>query len=148
MNTELLSELQTLRAMPIQDVRAAWRQRFKTAPPAHRSKDLLIRAYAYQLQVLACGGLKRETRRKLDDLATRFADRAYTPAATNAPKPGSVYVRDWNGRRYAVTATEDGFLLDGERHTSLSAVAFAITGAKWSGPRFFRETRSEEAKAQ
>jgi hypothetical protein len=146
MNPDLLAEVAPLEAMAIHDVRMCWRRRFRTPPPAHRSKDLLVRAYAYELQALARGGLKRETRRKLEEMAARFAeDPDYRPAATAAPKPGSVYVRDWNGRRYAVTATEGGFLLDGQTFASLSAAAFAITGVKWSGPRFFRESANEKA---
>jgi hypothetical protein len=47
-------------------------------------------------------------------------------------------IRDWNGRRYGVTVTEAGFLFDGVAYASLSKVARVITGAKWSGPRFFK----------
>jgi hypothetical protein len=56
-------------------------------------------------------------------------------------------VRDWNGKRYAVTVTDEGFLLDGKLFASLSAVAAAITGVKWSGPRFFKLNGLDESRA-
>ena len=37
--------------------------------------------------------------------------------------------------RIAVNA--DGFAYDGKSYSSLSKVAFAITGTRWNGPRFF-----------
>lgn len=147
MRPDAQAEVAALHELTLDEVRRRWRERFKTPAPAHRSKDLLIRAYAFELQARGAGGLKREVKRKLDEFAVRFAANAsYAPSATSAPKPGSVYVRDWGGQRYAVTATEDGYLLDGKTYPSLSAVAYAITGVKWSGPRFFRETPTAEAK--
>lgn len=140
-------EIGELHDRSLEEVRRRWRERFKTPAPAHRSKDLLIRAYAFELQARGSGGLKRELKRKLEELAARFsADASYAPSATSALKPGSVYVRYWGGQRYAVTATEDGYLFDGKTRPSLSAVAFAITGVKWSGPRFFRETPTAQAQ--
>ena len=50
---------------------------------------------------------------------------------------GAVLVRDWNGRTYQVSVLEEGFRMDGKDYTSLTAIAQKITGAKWSGPRFF-----------
>ncbi len=51
--------------------------------------------------------------------------------------PGTRLVREWHGRPYTVEVLESGFLCDGQRYRSLSEVARAITGARWSGPRFF-----------
>ena len=53
------------------------------------------------------------------------------------PSPGARLIREWNGRRYIVDVVEDGFVLDGKSYRSLTSIAFRITGAKWSGPRFF-----------
>ncbi len=52
-------------------------------------------------------------------------------------RPGTRLVREWRGRTHVVTATESGFDYDGEAYGSLSAIAQRITGAHWSGPRFF-----------
>lgn len=53
------------------------------------------------------------------------------------PLPGARLIREWNGRRYVVEVTDGGFVMDGKSYRSLTAIAFRITGAKWSGPRFF-----------
>ncbi|NJN06321.1 MAG: DUF2924 domain-containing protein, partial [Rhodobacteraceae bacterium] len=54
-----------------------------------------------------------------------------------ALKPGGRLIREWNGVTHAVDVVEGGFLWKGQRYTSLSPIARAITGARWSGPRFF-----------
>jgi hypothetical protein len=54
-----------------------------------------------------------------------------------AAKPGTRLVRQWRGRTFHVTVTDDGFVYDDRNYTSLSQIAQAITGTKWSGPRFF-----------
>ncbi len=46
-------------------------------------------------------------------------------------------VRSWHGKTHSVVVTEQGFLWNGSSHSSLSSIAQAITGTKWSGPRFF-----------
>ncbi len=52
-------------------------------------------------------------------------------------RPGTRLLRTWRGRTMSVTVLEDGFLFEDRRYTSLTEVAKAITGAHWSGPRFF-----------
>jgi hypothetical protein len=48
-----------------------------------------------------------------------------------------VLVRDYQGRRHTVTVGPDGYAWEGNCYSSLSAIARAITGTAWSGPRFF-----------
>jgi len=57
--------------------------------------------------------------------------------ATRTLKPGARLIREWNGSSHIVEVVEDGFLWNGKRYRSLSAIARAITGTRWSGPRFF-----------
>jgi hypothetical protein len=52
-------------------------------------------------------------------------------------KPGTVLVRDYQGQRHTVTVALNGFDWQGMTYRSLSAIARAITGTAWSGPRFF-----------
>jgi hypothetical protein len=52
-------------------------------------------------------------------------------------KPGTVLLRDYQGQRHTVTVAPEGFDWQGTRYPSLSAIARAITGTAWSGPRFF-----------
>ena len=51
--------------------------------------------------------------------------------------PGTVLVREWDRQSQRVMVMADGFAWNGQTYDSLSKVAFAITGTKWSGPRFF-----------
>ncbi|MES0138835.1 DUF2924 domain-containing protein [Mesorhizobium sp. M0016] len=60
-----------------------------------------------------------------------------SPPRSIPPKAGSRLMREWNGRMHIVEVVDDGFVLDGKTYGSLSAVARRITGAHWSGPRFF-----------
>lgn len=134
-------------ALKLDQARELWLKHLKLPLPRHRSRDLLVRALAYHLQARANGGLTQTLRRKLDDLAPRFAtDRDFAPAPAERPKPGSVLVREWNGVRHAVTVTDTGFLYDGKPFASLTAVARAITGTHWNGPHFFRLNNGERKK--
>ena len=60
-------------------------------------------------------------------------------------RAGTQFVREWGGVMHRVTVVDDGFLWNGATYPSLSKVAFAITGTRWNGPRFFgmRAKRSE-----
>jgi len=63
-------------------------------------------------------------------------------------RPGARLVREWRGRTHTVQVTEDGFEYDGKPYSSLSKIAHAITGAHWSGPRFFGLSRKPTAGPQ
>src|SRR5262249_16994625 len=98
--------------------------------PADLSKDLLGRMIAYRLQERAFGGLDRESLRFLDGLARQGG------SPRRRLKPGTVLVRDYQGQRHTVTVVSDGFACQGAPYPSLSAIARAIPGTAWSGPRF------------
>ena len=88
---------------------------------------------------LVYGGLSQEAKRKLTAIADS-TNGSTKPAGRRQGgnlKPGTRLLRDWHGVRYEVTVQEDGFLYDGKKYRSLSAVARAITGSYWSGNRFF-----------
>jgi hypothetical protein len=65
------------------------------------------------------------------------ASNSITVVTSASLKPGTRLVREWNGRTHVVDVSEDGFVFDGKTYTSLSAIAKRITGAHWSGARFF-----------
>jgi hypothetical protein len=97
-----------------------------------------MRGIGYRLQELQHGGLSKSTRRKFKTLAKMF--RTEGRVALNpglSLKPGARLVREWHGRTHTVTVTEDGFEHAGKTYPSLTKVAKTITGAHWSGPRFF-----------
>ena len=144
------------------DLIERWVKHYGVEPPLGMRRPMLLRAAAGHIQEKQLGGfsphckrlLKSAMKRIVDQMAT--ADRSAGPddgAAMNClgtvaptdrstsaravPLPGTRLIREWNGRRYVVEVTDDGFVMDGKAHRSLTAIAFRITGVKWSGPRFF-----------
>ena len=107
-----------------------------TAPPKGISRQLLLLSAAYALQVSVYGGLGWKRQKQLLSMLSS-PDGVKRQATSTALKPGSRLVRVWNGRSHHVEVTEHGFLWNGQAFKSLSAVAREITGARWSGPRFF-----------
>ena len=119
-------------------LRDAWRRHHRALPPRRLSRDLLMRAVAYKLQEQVHGGLSKAARRRLRALVQAFAETGRVAPDNGAKvRPGTRLVREWRGRTHVVTATESGFDYDGEAYGSLTAIAQRITGAHWSGPRFF-----------
>jgi len=79
-----------------QELRLAWRQLYRTGPPAGLSRDLLIRALAHQLQERAQGGAGAVLRRR-QCLATEFEKGSASFASGAVPKTGARLVRQWRG---------------------------------------------------
>lgn len=109
-----------------------WRAAYG-APPRKLSRALLEKALAYEIQCRAFGGLSGAARRALRAAATTKG-KSTGPRSLN---PGARLVREWNGVVHEVDVAGDGYIWRGERYRSLTAIARAITGTKWSGPRFF-----------
>ncbi len=131
---ELLARLNDL---TLDDLRVEWRRLYRSAPP-RLSQDLMRRAIAYRIQEKAFGGLSSASKRKLKDHATQIEITGRVrPESRSVVRSGARLVREWNGRTYTVTVTEDGFEYGGKTYRSLTKVARVITGAHWSGPRFF-----------
>ena len=123
------------------ELRLAWRQLYCTGPPRGLSRDLLIRALANQLQERTHGGASRALRRRLQTLAGEFERGSGSFDPGLLPKTGTTLVRQWRGSTHKVLVREDGFEYEGQRYRSLSVIAERITGAHWSGPRFFGLTK-------
>lgn len=112
------------------ELRQRW-VRLTAAPEPRVSPKLLRLALAREIQARAYGGRRREMLRQLDQLARGLAKTAPT-------RPGMRLVREWQGRVHVVTIDEDQVIRWDEREwRSLSEVARAITGTRWSGPAFF-----------
>ena len=135
---EVEQDIAALAHMEVPELRAAWRRLHRTGPPARLSRDLLTRAIAYKMQERVHGGLSKATKRKLRSLAQKL-ETAGGPAANPGLsfKPGAKLIREWRGVTHCVIVLDDGFDYDGRRYRSLSRIARDITGAHWSGPRFF-----------
>lgn len=127
-------QLDRLATLSSAELRAEWRRVYR-APPPQLTTDLLVRGIAWQLQVKMSGGLSRSAERTLDQRAGLGPQRrALDPSRL---KPGTRLVRRWQDVTYDVLVTEDGYLFKDLVFGSLSAIAEAITGTHWSGPRFF-----------
>ncbi|MEQ9487965.1 MAG: DUF2924 domain-containing protein [Alphaproteobacteria bacterium] len=114
---------------------AAWVNTYGHPPPKGIGTRLLGLAAAYHRQAENEGGLRPDTRKKLLSYATPKSGQI--PARSRCAAPGMRLVREWRGEKHIVDILEDGILYRGETFTSLSRVATHITGARWSGPRFF-----------
>ncbi|SEK54759.1 Protein of unknown function [Roseovarius azorensis] len=111
---------------------AAWDYLFGSPVPRGLSQAFLRRFLAFEVQARCGGGLSKGF---LTDLERRVSGAA-RPSALS-PQAGGRLLREWNGVTHVVEVREDGYTWNGTRYPSLSAVARAITGARWSGPRFF-----------
>jgi hypothetical protein len=107
-----------------------------TGPPLGLSRDLIIRGLANKLQQRARGGPSRALHRRLQVLVGEFEKGAlsFHPSML---KTGATLVRQWRGRTHTVLVGDNGFEYEGQRYRSLTVIAEQITGAHWSGPRFF-----------
>jgi hypothetical protein len=129
-----------LRDLAVGELRNRWHAVFGRAAPPHLPRHLLFRMLAYKLQAERLGDLDSESQRLLDHSGS--PERAGQSAADGVSRiadvrPGTVLGREWNGRTQRVTVHADGFAWNSKTYPSLSQVAFAITGTRWNGPRFF-----------
>jgi hypothetical protein len=138
---EVDSQIAELVDRSTHELRLAWRQLHRTRPPHGLSRDLLIRAFANQLQEGIHGRAGRALRRRLQTLAGEFDRDGASFAPRVVLKTGTTLVRQWRGQAHTILVREDGFEYEGQRYCSLTMVAERITGAHWSGPRFFGLTK-------
>src|SRR5947207_13907024 len=101
----------------------------------------MIRALAYELQQRAHGGANAALRRRLQSLARASEKGALAVNPGIVLKAGTTLVRQWRGHTHTVLVHKDGFEHEGQRYRSLTIIAERITGAHWSGPRFFGLTK-------
>jgi hypothetical protein len=134
---ELADEIARLRDLDLPRLRARWRTVFRRKAPDHLPRHLLFRVLAYRLQADRLGDLDKETVRLLERIASGNAGNWVLGKQSRLLQPGSMLMREWNGARHRVEVLDKGFAWNGATYRSLSAVAFAMTGTRWSGPRFF-----------
>jgi hypothetical protein len=136
------AEIARLRGLDVGDLRARWHTMFRRRAPPHLPRHLLFRILAYRLQADRLGDLDANCRRLLDRIASGPPEGIDRLAADlNRPrtelKPGTLLTREWDGHLQRVMLLAEGFSWNGKTYPSLSQVAFAMTGTRWSGPRFF-----------
>src|ERR1700737_868030 len=135
---DVANSLARLSELSIFELRGEWRRLHRMPPPMRLSRDLLTRGISYKLQERGYGSLSTATARKLEQAAAGPPSRgAVKPAPPISLKPGTRLVREWRGVTHTALIHADGIEWRGRRYRSLSVVAREITGARWSGPRFF-----------
>ncbi len=148
MATDMLSELNALLSLKPPELRTRWREVYRNVAP-DIGPDLMRRGIAYRLQERRQGSLPSSKRRDIERLIKQLGngDGELTCGAANL-KTGTRLVRSWRGKMHHVLVLDDGYEFDGRRYQSLSQIAQDITGAHWSGPRFFGlATRRKHASA-
>lgn len=129
---KIRDEIEFLSAASRQELLVKWQELFRTPAPAQLSTPLLRRGVIYQVQVVAFGGLLPQHKRALLQAAA-----SKRSAPLGQLKAGARLVREWNGVLHAVDVVDGGFRYKDRTYASLTAIAAEITGAHWSGPRFF-----------
>ena len=135
-------EIARLRDLDLPGLRAQWRTMFRRTAPDHLSRHLLFRVLAYRLQAERFGNLDKDTQRFLDRVASGARDGGEIRTMDGHPsrnglQPGTILNREWNGALHRVMVLDEGFAWNGTTYRSLTEVAVAMTGTRWSGPRFF-----------
>jgi len=147
------NEIARLRGLDVGELRARWHTMFRRVAPPHLPRHLLFRILAYRLQADQFGDLDADIRRVLDRMGFEAADGfgrlvADLNRSRTELRPGTLLTREWGGHLQQVMVLPDGFTWNGKSYQSLFKVAFAITGSRWNGPRFFglRDRPSSEAQ--
>ena len=135
------NEVARIRSLSKTELRALWHFKFKSPSPKALTKDILGRACAWHVQEKALGGIDRLSLSLLESYA-----RGSNPSggARRYLQRGTVLVREYQGERHIVTVEASGLVWRGASYKSLSAIARAITGTPWNGPRFFGLRRSDD----
>jgi hypothetical protein len=136
-------EIAHLRDLDPAGLRRRWQTEFGQTAPQHLTRYLLFRILAYKLQADHFGDLDADTVKTLERVggisqkASLANELAALDRRRSTPQVGTVLVREWDRRSRHVMVTPEGFAWNGKTFESLSQVAFAITGTRWNGPRFF-----------
>jgi hypothetical protein len=137
--TDVLGRLAALQTAPTTALKEQWRQLFGKEPPPFNRAYLQSRL-AYRIQELAYGGLKPETRARLEALGEQLDGGNVVLRRIRAdgrPLPGTRLVREHDGVQHVVTVRAEDFEYEGRPYRSLSAIARHITGTRWNGWTFF-----------
>jgi len=136
-------EITHLRGLDLGGLRSRWQSVFQRPAPVHLARNLLFAVIAYRVQADRYGDLDHATRQVLDRSVMKETGRVTSARLASFDQkrskltPGTVLVREWDRQSQRVMVMADGFAWNGQTYDSLSKVAFAITGTKWNGPRFF-----------
>ena len=141
--TTIANEIAHLRGLDLKGLRARWQSVLQRPAPGHLPRHLLFAIIAYRIQTDRFGEFDHQTKQLLDRIDPKESAAGMSARLLKFDRngseltPGTVLVREWDQRSQRVMVMPDGFAWNGRTYDSLSKVAFAITGTKWNGPRFF-----------
>ena len=135
-------KIQKLETLERPELVARWIKAYGVPPFIGARHRTLVRGLAYHIQSRRFGGLSAKTSKRLLKIAKTGLVTSNAAIRNTKPKTelGSQLIREWNGKTYTVHVTDKGYVMSGLTYGSLSSAAKAITGAHWSGPRFFGVT--------
>lgn len=142
---DIEKQIESLKRAGLEALRARWRAVFRKPFPAHLPRHLIIGVLAYQAQAAVSGDLTPAELRYLGADADRERSGRFDPDKSRH-QAGTVFVREHAGVLQRAVKTASGFEWKGQEFASLSAVAFAITGTKWNGLRFFGVPAPDRAR--
>jgi hypothetical protein len=151
--TSIEDEIAHLRGLDLKGLRSRWQSVFQRPPPEHMPRHLLFAVIAYRIQADRLGGLDHKIEQVLDRSVSNETGAAASARLVSFDQkrteltPGTVLVREWDRHSQRVMVMADGFAWNGQTYDSLSKVAYAITGTKWNGPRFFGLRDKEDRPA-
>jgi len=133
-----MDEIARIERMSKAELRKAWHRQHERDPPPCLSAKLIRSGLMFDAQAARSGGISLRIRRKLARIASKLeCDKTSPVLDTQALTPGTRLIREWRGTKHNVEVLSDGFAYGGAIYGSLSEIARVITGAHWSGPRFF-----------
>src|ERR1700738_1561718 len=151
--TSVEDEIVHLRGLDLKGLRARWQSVLQRPAPGHLPRHLLFAIIASRIKADRFGDLDHETKQLLDRTGAKESGPAMSARLVSFDQkrteltPGTVLVREWDRRSQRVMVMSDGFAWNGQTYDSLSKVAFAITGTRWNGPRFFGLRDKEDRSA-
>lgn len=136
--------------LQLAELRQIWAGVWGMQPHARIGRTMLIKSIEYKRQEQNTGGPPREQQQRLKALVTAYKrNPGYFDESLHGLKPGTRLVKTWKENRYAVLVVRNGFEYEDRIYTSLSEVAFAITGSRWNGWVFFGlKKHNRKAEAQ
>ncbi len=151
LEARITREVAALGDLPRDQLASLWIKAYGVAPPKGARRVLLERAAAWHIQAKILGGLKKDVLRTMlkasdsapapssvrTDVDDNKDNDKRNPRQRSMPSVGARLIREWHGKTHVVDVVRHGYVWQGQTYKSLSEIARAITGARWSGPRFF-----------